>query len=72
MKTSSPFPYGRYWTAQDLVNVMTLSLSSVPAFTTTAGAPGDNDNRYGVPPKRELHGRYLAQLRPVDLFHVHN
>lgn len=71
MKTSAQSPSRQYWTAQDLANAMSLRLSAMPAFATAAGASGDNDNCYDAPPKRELRGRYLAQLRPVNLFHVH-
>lgn len=72
MNISAQFPSLQHWNAQDLANVMTLRLSAMPAFTTTAGAPGNNDSRYDAPPKRELRGRYLAQIRPVTLFRVHN
>jgi hypothetical protein len=71
MKRSAQSPSRQSWTAQDLANAMSVRLSALPAFSTAAGGPSDNDSRYDAPPKRELRGRYLAQLRSVNLFHVH-
>lgn len=72
MKTSAQLPSRRHWTAHELTNAITPRLSAMPAFTTAAGGHGGNDSRYSTPLRRELRGRYLAQLKPLILFRVHN
>ncbi|MGH8085098.1 MAG: hypothetical protein ACREPV_07460 [Lysobacter sp.] len=72
MKTSIQFPFRLQWTVQDLVDAIPLRLSEMAAFTTIAGAHGENDNRFDVPSRRELRGRHLPEQTGLPLFRVRN
>lgn len=71
MNTSTQFPFRLQWTAQDLVDAIPLRLSEMAAFTTIAGAPGENDSRFDRPSRRELRGRYVPERTGLSLFRVH-